>query len=74
MTKKGNRGDRGRGSTNQLPEFVGSRELNTGASHNKSLLVDSSMLQLELDVSQPWFCTAEISQDVLLVDGIFVIL
>lgn len=57
-----------------LPELVRPGKLFAGSFHDEGLLLGSAMLQLELDVSQPWLRVARVAEDILLIDGVFVAL
>lgn len=50
-----------------LPELIRSWQLDTGPLHNKGLLANSPVLQLVLDVGEPWLGAPGVSLDVLLV-------
>jgi hypothetical protein len=57
--------------TYHLPQFVRPRELPTSSLEYISLLMNTSMLKLQLDVHQPRLDTSRIPQNILLVDRVF---
>jgi hypothetical protein len=63
---------RQRGFTHHFPQLVRARELSTCSFEDKRLLVDRSMLELEVDISKPWFRATGISEDILFIDGVLV--
>lgn len=54
-----------------FPKFIRSRELSASSLQDVSLLLNTAMLKLELDVCQPWLRTSGIAEDILLVNRIF---